>query len=91
VTALVLRITGDPQDLCEFVSEELVAVGTVTLRFHTTVTAQGTVVFHATLEGVVDLTGGGQAQLQATAQTVFRPFDAGIPLFDRTRIILTPL
>jgi hypothetical protein len=91
VTVQVFQVTGDaPQGFCDLVGEPLVASGTATFRARVSATARGTLALHVDVEGVLDLTSGGQVRLSALGQTVFRPSDGALVL-DRSRITLTPL
>jgi hypothetical protein len=93
----VWQFTGPLTSLCQLVGAPVVATGVV----HYTVTitntnvldglpgGPGAAVQHTTAVGVVDLSGGGQARLHASARIVVLP--DGTLRADEERIRLTPL
>jgi hypothetical protein len=78
-------------DFCDPLGAPVLASGTVTFSqvvHDVPDAAPGTLSIHVTVVGVVDLTSGGQARLQATAQVVLRPDGT---FLDKTQITLTPI
>jgi hypothetical protein len=78
-------------DVCPLVGAPVVATGTVkfTYRANNFSFVEPGVVAHATAEGIVDLTSGGQARLFATTRMLVR--SDGSLVLDVQRVRLTPL
>jgi hypothetical protein len=77
-------------DVCPLVGAAVVATGTVKYSSRITLATNGPgQVSHVTAEGIVDLTGGGQARLFATARFVLQ--SDGSVVIDEQRVRLTPL
>ena len=74
---------------CDLVNASLVATGTVDFNLTVVDGAPGAVHVGVKFRGLVDLVGGGQARLQATGFTLFRP--DGSFAFDHVRIGLRAL
>jgi hypothetical protein len=87
----VFSFSAPITDFCDPAGAPVVASGTVTFSqvVHEVSEGVGAFTLHATIQGTVDLAGGGQARLFATAQAVIRP--NGTVVQDRTTIRLTPL
>jgi hypothetical protein len=81
---------GIVTDACQLIGAPLIATGTGTVRFgvHDAAGGPGGTTVHATVRGIVNLTGGGQARLLATAQVTVRP-DKSL-VIDNERVTLTP-
>ena len=75
---------------CDVFGAPLLATGTVkfTITVHLPGEETGVVSAHVTVNGIVDLSAGGQARLHATAQLVA---DASGIVVDQTQIRLTPI
>jgi hypothetical protein len=88
---VVVQYGGGPvSSPCQLVDALVVATGTVTFTLRINIAAGGVgQVAHVTAEGIVDLTSGGQAHLDATARYVVHP--DGSVVFDEERVRLTPL
>ncbi len=77
-------------DFCDVFGADILATGTVTFTevVHLPREATGVVSAHVTVNGIVDLSAGGQARLHATAQFVV---GANGIVLDQTQISLTPI
>jgi hypothetical protein len=74
--------------VCPLVDAPVVATGTVKFTYQANFVEAG-IVAHATAEGIVDLTSGGQARLFATSRLLIHT--DGSVAFDVQRVRLTPL
>lgn len=77
--------SGDP---CAFAGAPLVGTGTGNFTFNVLGSGRGALVIHATVQGIVDLVGGGQARVFGTARVTVLP--DGTLLFDEEVVRLTP-
>ena len=88
VNLVVYAYAGGPiNDRCQLVGAPVVGTGTgeFTLTFQFT---SGVFITHVTVHGTIDLVGGGQARLFATARAMFQ--HDGTLHFDEERVSLTP-
>jgi hypothetical protein len=85
-------------DPCVLVGAPVVATGTVKYTFRVSdlgdiyglnLGGPGSTSIHETVEGIVDLTGGGQARLFGKVRTLWGPDNS--LRFDEERVRLTPL
>lgn len=74
---------------CDLLGAPIVASGTANSNLTFSGGGPGADRVNVVINGVVDLTGGGQARLHATTQVLIKP--DGSFAFDHTRIVLTPL
>ena len=87
---VVYEFSGGPvTGPCQLVGAPVVGTGTGKFTYHVSDTGPGAVTIHVTVQGTIDLVGGGQARLWATARVVILPDDS--LLFDEERVRLTPL
>ena len=89
VPVQVFQFAGIPTSFCDLVGAPLVATGTVNFTVPLLVPSSGVVVNEATVNGIVQLVGGGQARLFALLRFTVRP--DGTVLFDVELVRLTPL
>jgi hypothetical protein len=74
---------------CQLVGAPVLGIGTGKFTFILLDTGPGGTVIHVTVQGTIDLVGGGQARLLATVRVTILP--DGTLLFDEERVRLTPL
>jgi hypothetical protein len=89
--SLVVYEFGDGivTNICQLVGATVLGTGSGNYSSEGALTGQGAIVFHVTLQGVIDLVSGGQARVNATARVTILP--DGTLLFDEERVRLTPL
>jgi hypothetical protein len=89
--SLVVYEFGDGivSNICQLVGATVLGTGSANYSSEGAITGQGAIVFHITLQGVIDLVSGGQARVNATARVTILP--DGTLLFDEERVRLTPL
>jgi hypothetical protein len=74
---------------CSVVGAPIVGTGTGDFSYMTEVSGRGVLVIHVTARGTIDLVGGGQARVYATALVTVRP--DGSLVHDVERVKLDPL
>jgi hypothetical protein len=90
ISLVVLALGGGPvTDPCQLVGSPIIATGTGKAKFSVLNTGKGAIVAHATVQGVVELVGGGQARVFGTARVNIKA--DGTLLFDEERVPLTPI
>ena len=87
---VVYEFAGGPvTGPCQLIGAPIVGTGTGKFTFRVSDSGPGAVTIHVTAQGTIDLAGGGQARLLATARVIILPDDS--LLLDEERVRLTPL
>jgi hypothetical protein len=87
---VVYQFAGGPvTEPCQLVGAPVVGTGTGKFTYHVSDTGPGALTAHVTVQGTIDLVGGGRARLLGTARVVVLP--DGSVRFDEERVRLTPL
>ena len=80
---------GIVTDICQLVGAPVLGTGSGKYTINFEVTGPGVLAVHATVQGIIDLTSGGQARVLGTARVLILP--DGTLKFDVEQVRLTPL
>jgi hypothetical protein len=87
---VVYEFGGGPvTEPCQLAGAPVVGTGTGKFTYRIADSGPGAVTIHVTVQGTIDLVGGGRARVLGTARVVILPDDS--LRFDEERVRLTPL